>query len=364
MPTTTYIDAAASVRGIGARTDAAGGAVDDITAEEERLAHAILTEGALTTNAFKVAAVSGMNVAVGSGTAKADHFVVAGEVAGQENYIVRLDVTTAAVTVPAADASLARIDEVYLIVADAPYDGGSLSLFRIGYRKGDAGGAAPGPDAAWKASAKLATIAVGAAVTSITAGNITDNRATAAITVPVTAAQLGARNLADFADVAATAPAAGDVLKWNGTAWAPGSQAVTKATRTSGYIAVNSASFADIDNTLDLTLPAAVGDEIGVAVLGKWGAEAFTGKLDAVVRVSGADVRYISSSTITPAGIPPWEGAPGVVAPISGEWLYTVQSGDLSGGNITFRFRGQAASARTLEASTTTPLRVQATNFG
>lgn len=181
MVATSYVDTATGVRGIGARTTSAGAAATDFTAEEDRLINALLTEGAITTNAFKVNASSGMVVTVGSGAAKTDLYAVAGDVAGQGVYVVRLDAATVNVTVPAADPALARTDEVYLIVADAAYDAGSVSLPRIGYRAGTAGGGAPGPDAAWKASVKLATIAVGAAVSSISAGNITDQRAQATL---------------------------------------------------------------------------------------------------------------------------------------------------------------------------------------
>lgn len=184
MPTTTTTDFTHAVSAIGNRTNSAGAAVDDITAEELRFAQVFWTEGAVQADAFKVGPGSGMQVLVGSGTAKADYYVVSGDIAGQGNYVVRLDAATQAITVPASDPSQARTDEVYLYVADAPYDSGSVSLPRLGYRKGDNGGAAPGPDTAWKASAKLATVAVAAAASSITAANITDARTLANVAPP------------------------------------------------------------------------------------------------------------------------------------------------------------------------------------
>jgi microcystin-dependent protein len=177
VPSTSYIDFAHSVAGIANRTDAAGAAVLDISAEELRLALPGYSEGAASSDAFLVQAGSGMGLTVGSGAARADRFVVAGQVAGQADYTVRLDAAPVAVTVPAADASQARTDEVYLVVADAAYDAGALSLPRLGYRRGDAGGGAPGPDGAWKASALLAAVAVPAGATSIAAGDVTDARA-------------------------------------------------------------------------------------------------------------------------------------------------------------------------------------------
>lgn len=184
MPTTSYTDVTMSAASIGARTTAAAAAVDDISVEEIRLLAAVYSEGAVSPDAaFLVQADSpvSMDVTVGSGAAKTDIFAVAGDVAGQGTYLVRLAGATETVTVPAADASQQRIDEIYLVVADAPYDGGAVSLPRLGYRKGDAGGAAPGADAAWDAYALLATITVPAAATTISASDITDGRSYAVL---------------------------------------------------------------------------------------------------------------------------------------------------------------------------------------
>lgn len=176
MPTTTMVDFAHAVYGIANRTNSAGAAVADFTAEEARMHLPGYSEGAVDDAAFLLAASTGMGLTVGSGAAKTDRFVVQGDVAGQQTYTVRLDSAPVALTVPAADATSARTDEVYLVVADAAYDAGTVSLPRLGYRKGDAGAGAPGPDAAWKAAALLGAVAVGAAVTSITAANVTDSR--------------------------------------------------------------------------------------------------------------------------------------------------------------------------------------------
>lgn len=184
MPTTSYVSPTVSAAVLGARTDSGGGPVSDYTAEEARLLATILTEGYLKpANAFVVAAqaVPNMTVKVGSGAAKADHYVVAGENAGQGNYVVRLDVTSENVTIDPADSSQARTDEIYLVVRDNAYDISARVLPQLGYRKGDLGGANPGPDAAWKASVLLARVAVAAAATTVTSGNITDLRSAAAL---------------------------------------------------------------------------------------------------------------------------------------------------------------------------------------
>jgi hypothetical protein len=179
MPTTTYQDTTVAVSAVGARTDAAGAAVTDYTAEEARLFQSIATPGWVTTGAFLVAqqTVPAMSVKVGSGTAKADLYIVGGTVAGQGNYLARLDVTSVTVTIGAADVSQPRTDEIYLVVLDNTYDSTARGLPRIGYRKGDLGGANPGPDTAWKASVLLARVAVAANASTIVAANITDLRA-------------------------------------------------------------------------------------------------------------------------------------------------------------------------------------------
>lgn len=184
MPTTSTTDSTFAVTAIGSRTNSAGAAVTDLSAEEIRLAAQILEPGYIEpTDAFTVrqSSTPGMSVRVGSDTAKADVYVVEGTVAGQGNYIVRHDSTPVTVTVPAAHASLARVDEVYLIVADNTYDAGSRSLPRIGYRQGDNGGGNPGPDSSWKAYALLARITVAATVTSIVTANISDQRTATSI---------------------------------------------------------------------------------------------------------------------------------------------------------------------------------------
>lgn len=184
MASTSYTDSTFSASVIGARTDNAGGAVTDTTAEEARLLGRMLNAGYLSpANAFVVAAqtVPNMTVKVGSGTAKTDYYVLAGTVGGQGNYIARLDVTSQNVTVPAADASQTRTDEVYLVIQDNLYDTSARALPRIGYRTGTLGGANPGPDGTWTAYALLARITVAPAATTIVTGNISDQRTAATL---------------------------------------------------------------------------------------------------------------------------------------------------------------------------------------
>lgn len=182
MPTTTYTDPTFSVSAMGSRTDADGVAVSDISAEELRFDNLILSEGWLgAAEGFQVRAqVSpNMTVRVGSGVARQDHYVVVGGIVGQGNYIVRLDEATKNVTIAASDPSLARVDAIYLVISDNAYDATARTLPRIGYRKGDPGGGAPGADGTWSSYAPLATIAVAAGATTIVGANITDTRLSA-----------------------------------------------------------------------------------------------------------------------------------------------------------------------------------------
>lgn len=183
MPTTTVLDGdgtdwTAAVRALGARTNNAGTAVIDLAADEDRLINHILAEGFLTTNAFVVQdGASGMQITVGSGTAKADIYVVEGDDVGQHPYLVRMDDAQVTITLDAGGAD-PRIDEIYLVVRDATYDGGTITEPQLAVRKGDASATpvAPGADAAWDAEVLLATINVAASASTIAAGDITDNR--------------------------------------------------------------------------------------------------------------------------------------------------------------------------------------------
>ena len=164
MATTTLQDVALGVRGIGGRTDFAGAAVTDLSAEEDRFINTILDEGYIKpATAFEVneGAAATMNVVVGSNAAKADYYVVEGLNTGQGNYIVRLEGATETFALSAADPSLARKDAIYIVVQDDAYDSSSRAVAVLAVRKGDAAASpsAPGPDPAWDAYALLATVA-------------------------------------------------------------------------------------------------------------------------------------------------------------------------------------------------------------
>lgn len=153
----------------------------------------------------------------------------------------------------------------------------------------------------------------------------------------------------------------------HGTPATPSSSTVEVATTgfiTSGNITVNTAAF---QVGTDLTVPAAAGHilEVAIEVLcADTGADV---QFDAATRVAGADVNFFSTGTgVTrfPGGIGNWYvqtgrfTSPGLVR-------YTVQAGDVSGGNVTVRLYGQVpAGSRVLFANATYPLRIWLTNYG
>src|SRR5690606_7570687 len=77
------------------------------------------------------------------------------------------------------DLSNPRIDEIYLVVQDHTYDHNGANIVpRLAVRDGTPSSSPtpPGPDPSWKAYLLLATVNVGAGVTEIEDGDITDGR--------------------------------------------------------------------------------------------------------------------------------------------------------------------------------------------
>lgn len=180
MPTTTLTEFTGAIDSIAARTDAAGAAVDDWSAEERRMNHMLFGSGVFLTTHWQVVAgaAATMNVVVGSGSAQTDLAMVPGLNVGQGKYLVRMDEVSKTVTLNAADPSLGRRDEIYLVVSDNLYDGSGRSLPRLALRTGDASGspAAPGPDANWDAYLLLAEVLVPGGAADILGATITDKR--------------------------------------------------------------------------------------------------------------------------------------------------------------------------------------------
>jgi hypothetical protein len=114
-----------------------------------------------------------------------------------------------------------------------------------------------------------------------------------------------------------------------------------KATRTAGDVTFTSASYTAVDTALDLTLPAVVGDiiEVGISVRADFTSNNRFIFQDAATMVSGSPVNYLSGAGASGEGVQAW-----LVENVNtwrncgGSVLYTVVSGDLSGGNVTVRW--------------------------
>jgi hypothetical protein len=87
---------------------------------------------------------------------------------------------------------------------------------------------------------------------------------------------------------------------------------------------------------------------------------------DLVVIVGGAAVRYATTGTSTPSV----EGDPGMYPQVPtyqgrpGPFSFTVEAGDISGGNVTFGFTVKSGGVGTLFAVAAFPLRYTLTNYG
>lgn len=122
------------------------------------------------------------------------------------------------------------------------------------------------------------------------------------------------------------------------------------------YTLNNAGAFAAIDAAnLNLTLPAATGDKLEISLLSRYGNEAINAFIDAATIVSGSPVNWVSGGTglSTNFGVAGWVGLSGVTNTPGGSAFYTVQAGDISGGNVTVRLMYRTSGAsKTLRAGT------------
>jgi hypothetical protein len=135
---------------------------------------------------------------------------------------------------------------------------------------------------------------------------------------------------------------------------------------TSGNVAISAdASWTPVAG-LTLAIPAAIGDNVSLdlACLISHTASSF---YELAVLVGGSPVRYASTGTASPAGGA--EGDPsmyplagGALHPLSTFMDFTVESGDLSGGNVTFALMHLGSGGGQVYASTAFPFRWRARN--
>jgi hypothetical protein len=185
-----------------------------------------------------------------------------------------------------------------------------------------------------------------------------------------------ASTISDFTEAsqdvigAMVAAAGGSYNDGAGTISLPsGGSSVTtvQATRSSGDILLNNtgAFTANVDTGLDLSVAATAGQKIELQLHANVNSEVVICAFD-FVTVSGGN--FVSSGTSTPYtwGLPGSRCEASIALAVNPSTLYTVQSGDISGGNVVFRLRYKthAASNKTLYASGGINLRVSAKNLG
>lgn len=138
--------------------------------------------------------------------------------------------------------------------------------------------------------------------------------------------------------------------------------------RTAGNLSMQNTSWTDLANTMDLSLTAATGDLIEVALIGRYSNENVEAYIDTVTLVSGSPVNHFSAGGASGQGVPGWTGPANVSMAIGAPVLYTLVSGDISGGTVTLRLRFRtnttANGAKVLLALTDYPLQFWAKNYG
>jgi hypothetical protein len=170
-------------------------------AENDRLTTQSIwkTTGIINASDLAVSASSpaAMSVVVASGWAA----IVGTYQTNMGTYMVYNDANTT-LTVTTANASLPRIDSVVVTVSDAYYTG-SLNQVAFSVVAGTPNASPVAPTTPTN-SILLATIAVGAAVTSITSGNITDQRVKATSPISGISANYAVTGLLENANIVGT----------------------------------------------------------------------------------------------------------------------------------------------------------------
>lgn len=133
------------------------------------------------------------------------------------------------------------------------------------------------------------------------------------------------------------------------------------AERTAGNLTLNSTAWADVDNNLDLVLPAAAGDIVICGLSGLSLSEAVDVYLT-FETVAGGN-RMGGGDSTNGQGVQAWRGHTSVLVALGGTAPLTLVAADISGGNVTMRlrYRTNTADNKTLRANASNPLQVWAT---
>lgn len=144
---------------------------------------------------------------------------------------------------------------------------------------------------------------------------------------------------------------------------------------TSGSISLNSTSVTLVSSSLNMSLVADVGDVIGYGLSGLYGNENLSVAMDAYTVVSSSPVNPfgagLSASLGSTLGNVSWFVAqagtnPGWTFHVGGEITRVLTSGDISSGTVTLGlyYAKSNTSVRTLNATSSIPLKVWAKNYG
>jgi len=128
---------------------------------------------------------------------------------------------------------------------------------------------------------------------------------------------------------------------------------------TGGDIALTSTSQAAVSGPTDLVVAAATGDIllVGLAVSPVTNTAASIA-FEFATMVAGSPVNYIGARSGTPINIPVqmWLIGSAETSGCGGMYPYTVQAGDISGGNVTLRLYARVSANRSINADASNPL--------
>lgn len=284
--------------------------------------------GVVGVDALKVTEKAGtpdMSVDVAPG-----HFFIEGSRNSAQGTYHGYNDATINVPLSASDPTNPRIDIIYIRVEDSQYDAGFDTLDMFSQPRVAEGTPAAVPDPPTITDEdyiELARVTVGAGVSAIEDADITDRRTFAAID-------------------RALRPSVFQRKQSNG-----------------GTYNLSSTSFVDLDNALDINLPAQVGDQIEVQAAGLWGNQSIDGFLDVQIVNSGTT---LSGGSV--AGLRCWFGWTGQLSPISGGMLSApLVANDIDvNGIVKLRLRCRIGSAGTkqLFADAANPFTWWAKNLG
>lgn len=139
---------------------------------------------------------------------------------------------------------------------------------------------------------------------------------------------------------------------YNDSRYGGGSTRIAQARRTAGDVSTSSTSYVDVTG-MTATVAAKAGDWLQISASGRWGNQAVTKRMDAIMQTSS---NYASGDGSGGLGVAAWGGITGQTAEFGGSVFYQVVSGDISGGNVEVRLRMKMSSGTSGTVSGTSPI--------